>query len=262
MKQIIAFIITLCSLLLLALSSAYAQKDKLPIKDSTTTIVGSGNSIPDDDPRPGPDEAPPCNQIDNELKTDFGVKTIPRGEILNCEEKRWLYRIYSVPFKYNGFRKNLKPDTPFTINTANLNSDMKCNAYVPSDQYMIMWDLKDCLSSISSVSDFDFERISMFVIHETAHIIKSRNKDKFYKYYPNRRLAASDPDCYDREFIKTYSLRTQDRVSESMAEAAGLFITNRKSNIINDRLVTISNFRNQCPATYNWIKTNLYEIND
>lgn len=95
----------------------------------------------------------------------------------------------------------------------------------------------------------------MFLIHETGHVIANRNSG-LKASFRDADLVNLDSACYDRGFLKTYALRSGVRpVSESFAESVALFIGRRKRG----RLGTIADFEAECPNTYAWVRTNVFE---
>ncbi len=106
---------------------------------------------------------------------------------------------------------------------------------------------------MSSASDPDFIRVAMFIIHESGHIITARNSS-LRTAFSSAGLTRLDARCYDRGFLKTYSLRTTNPVSESFAEAVALFIGRRKVG----PLGTITNFATECPNTFSWIERTVF----
>ena len=106
---------------------------------------------------------------------------------------------------------------------------------------------------MSGPTDPDFARIAMFLIHETGHIISSRTYS-LRAAFSGAGLTRLDPNCYDRGFLKTCSLRTTNPVNESFAEATALFIGRRKVGVYG----TITNVQTERPHTYAWIQTTVF----
>jgi len=206
---------------------------------------------------------PTCANVNQRLRDDFGIiirpGTLPfsglPSEDIGCADRIKVYQMFIRPFQYERFGPRVDPSVPFTMHLyrTGTGSTASCSAYVPNANAIQIRDLSDCLRVVSGPSDPDFNRIAMFLIHETGHIIRARTPS-LGTSFQNARLAAQDPACYDRGFIVTYSLRTTNPISESMAEAIGLFVVNRKVG----RYGTISNFRTECPHTYAWVRTNIF----
>lgn len=93
------------------------------------------------------------------------------------------------------------------------------------------------------------------LLHETGHTIGNRNAD-LYHSFPYSQLKASDSSCYSPAgFLKTYAEEfgnLSGPFNESFAEAVSLFISYKDRPPLN-------NFPTQCPATYNWIRANVYQ---
>ncbi len=191
---------------------------------------------------------PSCATIAQRLLKDFGVKMVSKGETITCALRKKVYDIYSIPGRSTTYMKKLKPSSPFTLEFYSGTSG-RASGYVPS-AYTIRLTGFGAFMSHSSWYDLG----AFLLQHETGHLIKNRNRSEFYVNYPHSTLKSNDPGCYDDGFLKTYSLRSTDPKSESMAEATGLYVYNRKNGVH----ASISNFRTQCDATYSWIRSHLY----
>jgi hypothetical protein len=205
---------------------------------------------------------PTCANVNSRLREDFGVVIQPGtisfeglpSEDISCEQRILVYRMFALPHQYERFPQRVNVRDAYTIHLYRGSSAPgACSAYVPSGQAILVRDLRSCMSSVSSATDPDFIRIAMLLIHETGHIITSR-VPSLRTAFERAGLPALDPRCYDRGFIKTYSLRTTNPVNESFAEAAALFIGRRKVG----SLATIQNFAVECPNTHAWIESNLF----
>ncbi len=212
---------------------------------------------------PVPPPPPTCATIDRRLRDDFGIVIRPgtlafgglATEDITCADRINVYEMFTLPFAYVRYPMRLNPSDAFTMHLYRTASPVRgsCSAYVPSSQAVQIRDLRQCLAGVSGRADPDFIRIAMFLIHEVGHIITARNP-ALRTAFANADLPRQDPRCYDRGFIRTYSLRTTNPINESFAEAAALFIGRRKVG----RLGTINDFRAECPNTYEWIRLNLY----
>lgn len=221
----------------------------------------AGGSI-DAGPRPAPN--PTCGNVDQRLRDDFGIMIRPgtslvfeglATEDISCADRIKVYEMFIRPFQYQRYPVRLDPSDPFTMylyRTARARSG-SCSAYVRNAHTMQVRDLSQCLRVVSGTTDRDFIRIAMFLIHESGHIITSRNSS-LRTAFQNANLPARDPRCYDRGFLTTYSLRSTNPVSESFAEATALFIGRRKVG----PLGTITDFPTECPYTFAWIQTTVY----
>lgn len=205
---------------------------------------------------------PTCANVNQRLRDDFGIVIRPgtlafeglATEDIACADRIKVYQMFMLPFAYQRYPVRLNPADAFTMHLYRTSSPTvgSCSAYVPSSQAMQIRDLRSCLASVSGTTDADFIRIAMFLIHESGHIITARTP-LLRTAFSTANLSARDPSCYDRGFLKTYSLRSTNPVSESFAEGVALFIGNRKRG----SLGTITNFRTECPNTYAWIHTNV-----
>jgi hypothetical protein len=205
---------------------------------------------------------PTCATVNARLREDFGLViqpgTIPfeglPSEDLPCEQRILAYRMFILPHRYERFPERVNVRDAYTIHLYRGSSAPGgCSAYVPSGQAILVRDLRSCMSTVSSGTDPDFLRVAMFLIHETGHIITSRTY-ALRTAFERAGLPALDPRCYDRGFLKTYSLRSTNPVNESFAEAAALFIGRRKVG----PLGTINDFASECPRTHAWIESNVF----
>lgn len=237
----------------------------LPDDGGTTEDVGSRDA--GDDAKKsdagGALSTPTCANVDQRLRDDFGIiirpGTLPfeglPGQDLGCADRIKVYQMFVRPFSYQRYEKLMNPSLTFTMHLYYYAkaSAGSCSAYVPNARAIQIRNLKQCLAHVSGTSDPDFNRIAMFLIHESGHILRARNYSVGVDFQ-KAGLPAKDPSCYDRGFIKTYSLRSTNPISESLAEAMGLFIVNRKSGTMG----TINNFQKECPNTYEWIRANIF----
>lgn len=191
---------------------------------------------------------PPCIEIDSKLRTDFGIIIEEGGESVSCDIRQKVYQIYSIPTKSPTYLSHLKPAVPFTIRFISDNT-AGAHGLTTSPNLIQLWNMARFLSI-----DSNFRSASIFLVHETGHLIKHRDWTLFNDNYPNSYFVSKEPGCYDQGFLKTYSHRDTNPVSESMAEASALYIYQSK----NGKYATINNFRSECPETYNWMYKNLY----
>lgn len=231
------------------------------VEDAATDAGDAGDAKKPD--AGGALPTPTCANIDQRLRDDFGIVigpgTLPfeglPGQDLGCADRIKVYQMFVRPFEYQRYERLMKPSLTFTMHLYYYakGSPGSCSGYVPNARAIQFRNLKQCLANVSGPSDPDFNRIAMFLIHESGHILRARNYSVGVDFQ-KAGLPAKDPSCYDRGFIKTYSLRSTNPVSESLAEAMGLFIVNKKSG----SLGTINNFQKECPKTYEWIRANVF----
>lgn len=206
---------------------------------------------------------PTCENVDQRLRDDFGIVikpgTLPFGGLpsqnIGCLDRIKVYQMFIKPYSYKRYERLMKPTDSFTMHLYQQSGGPPggCSAYVPSSQAIQIRNLKECLSYVSGPSDPDFDRIAMFLIHESGHVLRARNY-ALGTEFQKAGLPGKDPACYDRGFIKTYSLRTTNPNSESFAEAMGLFIVNKKTGSMG----TIKDFQKECPRTYEWVRANIF----
>ncbi|MFO0602076.1 MAG: hypothetical protein U0324_02825 [Polyangiales bacterium] len=207
--------------------------------------------------------APTCATVDRRLRADFGIViqpgTLPfeglAPESITCQDRVKVYQMFTRPNLYVRYPQRVNVDDAFTIHLYRSAQPVTghCSAYVPNGQAIQVRDFRTCLASVSGPSDPDFIRVAMFIIHESGHIITARNAS-LRTAFSSANLPRLDPRCYDRGFLKTYSLRTTNPISESFAEAVALFIGRRKVGVLG----TINNFATECPNTFDWIERTVF----
>ena len=205
---------------------------------------------------------PTCATVDRRLREDFGIQiqpgTIPfeglPPENIDCSDRILVYQMFIRPHQYERFPRRVNVADAYTLHLYRRSATVgSCSAYTPSGQAILVRDLRACLAGVSGPSDPDFNRVAMFLIHETGHIITSRTYS-LRAAFEGAQLPRLDPSCYDRGFLKTYSLRTTNPVNESFAEATALFIGRRKVG----PLGTINDFATECPHTHDWIQSTVF----
>lgn len=93
-------------------------------------------------------------------------------------------------------------------------------------------------------------------LHESGHIIGNKN-GRTYQSFPHSDLRAQDAGCYSRlGFLRSYfhaetGAGTSSK-DESFAEAVALFLMPKERPPLTD-------FQNQCPNTYNWVRNNIFK---
>ena len=225
-----------------------------PCDGGECTNVAPDAGVPEPEPKP----LPTCTDVDARLRDDFGIVIKPGtlpfeglpSENISCGKRIKVYQMFMRAFEYEGFAPHLMVEDAFTMHLYRTSSPTtgSCSAYTPSGQAIQIRDLNACLNAVSGTSDPDFARIAIFLNHETAHVMADRTPSLKTRFQ-EAALPSKDPQCYDRGFIKTYSLRTTNPVSESFAESLALFLWNKKVG----KYATISNFRTECPHTWAWI---------
>lgn len=186
----------------------------------------------------------PCNQVRNAIKTEYGA--IIDGA-LNCKRLRMIYYSLKLPFEFGQFRNLAKINKPYTIHLRVDNpTDGICSGKVVKKNDIYLYDFQECASS--------FPRTQHILLHEITHLVKNRNYREIYQRYNHSRNVANDSNCYDRSFLKTYSLRTTVAKNESISEAAALYFLNGW----NGKMGKITNFTTECSTTRKAIKEKLF----
>jgi len=89
-----------------------------------------------------------------------------------------------------------------------------------------------------------------FIVHEFGHIIGGRSNLNNLFPHDSLKRSPTDADCYNAHgILKSYGL-IRDPKGESFAEAIALYIYNKKDGIMD--------FKNECPATHDWIGGNVF----
>lgn len=193
-----------------------------------------------------------CADVDERLLKDFGVRIRSVSEYVSCAVKKKIYTIYSMPTQSSKYVSLLKPKTPFTL-------EFRSGTYGRASGYTASPYLIKLYGFATFISNPSWFRLGSFLlIHETGHLIGQRNYS-VKTAFPHSSLVNQDRSCYDRGYLKTYSLRCGSNCginpkSESFAEAQGLYIYNSKNGSLGD----IDNFRTQCDNTYSWIRVNVF----
>lgn len=193
-----------------------------------------------------------CADIDERLLADFGVKIMQVSESVSCTVKKRIYTIYSMPTQSDKYVSLLKPTKPITLQFYK-GTYGTTSGKAPNPNTIMLTGFASFISNYSW-----FKMGAFLLIHETGHIIGQRNYS-VKTAFPHSSLVNLDRSCYDRGYLKTYSLRCGSSCnitpkSESFAEAQGLYVYNSK----NGKLADIDNFRVECDNTYSWIRTNVF----
>jgi hypothetical protein len=250
----------------------------MPCEGTEACAAGAPCALEDDfDAGPRPEDAgavaadagappkprPTCTNVDQRLLGDFGIVikpgTLPfeglAPETIACEKKILVYEMFIPPFQFEKFSQRLQPSDPFTIHLYRGSAPVlgSCSGYTPNPHAIQVRDLKQCLAAVSDAADPDFRRVATFLNHESGHVMSQRNP-ALKTQFNSANLVQLDAKCYDRGFLKTYSLRTTNPVSESFSEALALFVWRKKVG----RYGTINDFKTECPHTYEWIRTTVF----
>lgn len=220
------------------------------IKDSATTIVGSGTSSGDIGEKPIECEG----TIVQCLKDEFNVTL--QGNYSNTDRDD-IFRIFSeVGGKYPKYKTLLKNSGPTPIVFVNdASKGGGCPARVQplgggrSEMTLWNYDLSACSKSTRTSR----------IIHESGHVLRNGHMRLFQLF--ESRGYNKDPGCYyatsftPRYFIKTYDTSFASSVglspsgsNETMAEFLALTV------IPEDR------YPEKCPVGYRWVRENIFGI--
>jgi len=215
--------------------------------------------------KPGP--APSCNEIDQRLRQDYSLRTkegAPPSSVwgpsttenIDCPTKQGLWKIYSILIKSWKFKNKLL-STNTTIQFFRDFSDLNRGYGYTGWSYLMQ------LHNGSIRIKSNLEIAGAWITHETGHLLQKRD-GSLEARFPLDRLRRIDSGCYapgsGTYWLKTYSLRGGDisSIRESMAEGILLYVYSRKYNVVDGRLISILNFKRECPATYNWVRENVF----
>ncbi len=222
----------------------------------STPEITITNSSPD--PGPGPVPVPSCNQVWDMLKSVFGVSVYLGNTIFkdsSCYHLQAIYRTYAISSKSSNYYNLLKKAGPFKIRVYNGARTNSCGGDVLTPNNIKLYVVNDS----SGFSCFYRNGPTPLLLHETGHQIRQQTQPLIMSTSWLRNLARGDKTCYDRGFIKSYSLRTTIPASESMAEATMLYVMNSKTSFAPGSAgKPIYNFKRECSSTYNYIKRAVY----
>lgn len=196
---------------------------------------------------------PDCLTVDQRLKNDFGVLIKESGETVSCVKRQEIYRIYSIPFQSQVYRKFLDPTRPFTLEFFS-RSDSLCKSEAEtSSAYLVKF------YGLSRYLGCGAEALAGFhILHETGHIISLRNYTFSKQQFPYNTLLGADRSCFDNcsygPIIKTYGFCWNNFINETFAESSSLYIYNSKVGSSG----TIRDFKNQCATSWKYQNTNLF----
>ncbi len=214
--------------------------------------------------KPGP--APSCNEIDQRLRQDYNLRTKEGAppssvwgptitESVDCAAKQGLWKIYSILIKSWKFKNKLLG----TSATIQFFRDSGTSGGYGYTGWAYLMQLHNGAARIKS----NLEIAGAWITHETGHLLQKRD-GSLEARFPLDRLRRIDSGCYapgsGKYWLKTYSLRGGNisPIRESMAEGILLYVYNRKYNVVDGRLISILNFKRECPATYNWVRENVF----
>lgn len=201
---------------------------------------------------------PPCNQVWDRLKSVFGVSVYLGNTIFkdsSCHQLQAIYRTYATSSKSSYYYNLLKKAGPFKIRVYNGARTNSCGGDVLTPNNIKLY----VVNESSGFSCFYKNGPTSLLLHETGHQIRQQTQPLIMSTPWLRNLARGDKTCYDRGFIKSYSLRTTIPASESMAEATMLYVMNSKTSFAPGSAgKPIYNFKRECSNTYTYIKRTVY----
>ncbi len=193
---------------------------------------------------------PDCGQIDSALLSNFNMKVA--GSRGDCNAKKLIYGFYQRPFSSALYAKRLKKGVPFTLLILPQDQPPLCHGQRVGNT-ILMWGFTECY-----VASEKGQRIAQFLIHETGHIMMEKNESTFGILSPFAAtyvgFLRNDTRCYDRGFLRSYSLRSGVApLNESFAEASADYVYNGKPVTIGAG-TPIRNLKSECPQTYDYFK--------
>lgn len=187
-------------------------------------VALSGQGIASSEPAPLPTTAP--SQISSGQFNITGATDAQKQDIESALSDAMRFSTYAKLLTARG--------------TVNIDVSSGCGGYVSSFDTINLY-----LSSCPANAKF-------YLIHETGHIIDGRNRIG-QRFNHNDLVNADGSECYDSDgYLKTYPRNSKEGSArdESFAEAIALFLYPK---------APLQNFSTQCPATYNWIRDNVYQ---
>lgn len=196
-----------------------------------------------------PIDVPDCSAndsspIDSGLLSDFGITITGSGA--DCDAKQEAFTTFATLFQSTTYANLVKRPEGTTITM----TSGGCAGRTSGDDFRI----GDCSN----------HSLPYFYVHEMGHVIRN-NHDSLRVYFENSlsALIKADKNCYSGQFLKTYLLRSGvDPKSESFAEAIALYYLGGKKGLLDPSRgffgQPINNFQSECPATYAWVKSNIF----
>lgn len=240
----IVFLVLALVFLLVLIPFLPRQSDDNIAFVSPPPIIASPSATVSISPGPTPvrGDTPGCDQIDQRLRSDFNIQVSGTA----CGDRQTTYSVFANLFASSRYARLVKNSG---IVSVQFNPGGECGAQAYKRSFVL--NLRGCNN----------ERvIRYFLIHEMGHVI--RNNNPIVRTYPLATLVSRDRNCYDQGYLKTYGRRAGIRKSESFAEAMALYYLNRHGGFGIGG--TISNFKQECPNTYQEMRNNYfggYEFN-
>lgn len=214
---------------------------------------------------PAGEGIPMCNSLATNptgcLKNDFNVVTLGIGEYVPTDDfKRVIYRILWETSRSSAYRENLMSGGTLEI-------------------YIKKCDTSTCISHVSGDITLNIRSnylvysagLKRLLVHESGHVLRRRASQAYNRFDINVAVSQDGPDCYERSFVKSYSLRnysdscngSKDKwnvnpKSESFATAIGNY---QFSGSIGGGFMCskrITNFKTDCSYTYEFMKNNIF----
>ena len=226
---------------------------------------GLGTGVPEQtivSPSPSPGEPapseqpPPSGDIEQALLNDFNVRLsvggagfclwssnwrdpYAPGEVISEDAKRKIYSAIAAPAQSARFRNLIKEKT------------VTIEFYKGEHIFGCRDGNKITFMNFGRYVNIMGERgPGFFIVHEFGHIIGGRSNLNNLFPHDSLKRSPTDADCYNAHgILKSYGL-IRDPKGESFAEAIALYIYNKKDGIMD--------FKNECPATHDWIGGNVF----
>lgn len=220
-----------------------------------------------------PGQTPTCSEVDTALSQQLKASVIPGApggwyctscpglsnpspEIPDCPTKQDFWKLWT----------HLTLSTSFKARLTSIayRAEFFFDPTITGGFGYTGWPYKTQLKDpVQVFKQYGYTAGAFWITHETTHMLQGRDRSLENNFDVAYFKTHGDSNCYIGNFIKTYGAIGFSGISytrESMAEATALYVYNSKSG----KYGTITNFKNQCPATYNWIHRYLfpdYEFN-
>lgn len=180
----------------------------------------------------------------------------------NTTQVKWVYDALAYASKSPGYKEHLMHGGKTLTLRLNDAALAPCSGY-GSGANLIRFGPWTCGAKFIS--------IEYLIMHESGHAIAKRDPHLFQSF-PWSSLTSQDAGCYDQGFLKSYPLRYTCKgvrytditaMGESWAEGIAdyaMYMSYNPGKFL--CAVALTKFPNQCPNTYNWLKSNFFDNYD